>query len=44
VAATGETALFHQTFNGKRDKLMGSKCSVLIKLTDKHLYGSHDTW
>jgi hypothetical protein len=44
VAANNEQAWFHSTFNGKRSKFMGSKCSVLVKLTPEKLFVSHDTW
>lgn len=44
VAANNEQAVFHQSFVGRRSKFMGSKCSVLVKLTPKKLFVSHDTW
>lgn len=44
VAANNEEDWFHKTFNGKRSRFFGTKCSVLVKLTPENLFVSHDTW
>lgn len=44
VLATNTSAVFHATLPGRRARLFGSHCSVLVKLTPHELWTAHDTW